>query len=144
MNGAHYKRFLVGIIFGFFIVFISNTVFGFFKKEAIPKTQAFSFGLPFGGPITRIQYDCCNGIIVTVNNYNLFPTSSGPKDLLFTPGGSRLFANYQINTPGVCVKGDAVPVGLCVLADAECEGTSRLDGTIMIVGTTLVPTMCSI
>lgn len=141
MNSAHYKRFLAGIVLGFFIVFISTTVFSFLKKEAIPETQAFSFGLPFGGPITRIQYDCCNGIIVTVNNYNLFPTSAGPKDLLFTTG-SRLFTNYQISTPGICTVGDAVPVGLCVEIEEECEGASRVDGTIMIVGTSLAPTMC--
>jgi hypothetical protein len=83
---------------------------------------------------------------VTVENYNKFPSSTGPKNLLFT-AGSRLFANYQIETSGICVNGDAIPIGICQLYESypnPCDETETLDGTITIVGTNLTPTFCAL
>jgi hypothetical protein len=133
------KQLLIGYAIGFSFSLIMAVLLYIPHKEIVPTASAFSYGIPFGGPSTRISYDCCYGIIVTMNNY---ADNNKQIDLMFYWGLSSLYANYMIETPRECILGDAAPGGLCLKDGEECEGGDTTDGTITIVGTTYAPTSC--
>ena len=97
--------------------------------------SAFSFGLPFGGPISDVDLTtCCGAAIITVDNYN--PTWEGDQELLYYYG-SPLFENYNLFTTNNNVVGDAIPIGICLEISSypPCTDISTYDGIITIVGT---------
>lgn len=95
--------------------------------------SAFSFGLPFGGPISEVSFtECCGAALVTVDNAN--PQFEGDQELVWYYNG--LYENYNVVTTNNNLVGDAIPyVGLCLPIDEECESVDFKDGIITIVGT---------
>lgn len=118
---------------------ILGFLIGFGILLLIPVARpAAALGLPntgglgeklIGGQIQMVTL-CCNGVKVKVGD---------PKggEFLFVPGQSKLYAYYNIFTPGVWVLGTASPIAICqkLLAFPPCVQTESLDGTIKIVGT---------
>lgn len=133
------KQLLVGYAIGFSFSLIMTVSLYVPHKAIIPEATAFSYGLPFGGPSTQISYDCCYGMIVTMNNY---ADNNKSIKLMFYWGISRLYENYMIATPRECILGDAFPYGLCTKKNQRCMGGDTTDGSIMIVGTSQTPTSC--
>jgi len=91
------------------------------------KANALGLTHVFSGRINMITI-CCNGLNVII----------GSKNYIFTVG-SRLYLWYNL-TPGQCVMGDALPVGVCLspIAWPPCSiPIPATGGTINMVGTTL-------
>lgn len=128
------KLFSISFLASFFIVVLVKILITG-GINSIPETQAFSFGLPFGGNTYYVNY-CCTGVVNTIRNKNEFVTSTGVKDILMI---GRLFQNYNIYSQGICHTGDAFPAGICLEEEEECEGGDAVDGTMTIDGTNLIP-----
>jgi len=124
---------LTALFLAFLLMFFSYWILSFVQGNLIQKSEAFTFGMPFGGPIMMTEA-CCNGLKVTVDNYN--PMFQGQKKLMLMPGLSRIFMNYRV-MPGSYTVGDALPAGICVkpFTFPPCTSSESVDGTIMMIGT---------
>lgn len=133
------KYVLIGYAVGFSVSLLAVTFSYVSEKGIVPKATAISPFMPFGGPITYVEYKCCYGLIVHISNY---AKKGLPEKYMYYEGATQLYANYMIETQGECTLGNALPSGLCIEADEECEGESETDGTMLSVGTTLTPAFC--
>lgn len=87
---------------------------------------------PFGGDITEVKYDCCNGHIVVVDDI----VGGRSLDLLFSFASILgLYPEYQVYSSGAKALGNYQQGAQCVSIDEECESTENVDGEITIIGT---------
>lgn len=81
----------------------------------------------FGGRITMVTYCTCSAsILLDIQDY-----TRGYVSVLYTPGVSRLYANYQVFSPGPSVIGGYVSGGTCqVYSGTQCNSQGSPMGTI--------------
>ncbi len=89
--------------------------------------------LPFGGEITEVSFECCNGHFVTVDNL----VDNQSIELFYNWFTSRLYEEYSIWGTGPNVVGNYMPGGFCLQPASwpPCTDVEVVDYTITIVGT---------
>ncbi len=81
----------------------------------------------FGGRITNVTYCTCSASILL----DIQDTLRGYVSVLYTPGVSRLYANYQVFTTGPNVIGGYTSGGTCqVYSGTQCNSQGSPMGTI--------------
>lgn len=89
--------------------------------------------LNFGGMINRVTYcTCSNSILLDINDVRGSMVS-----VLYSNGGSTLYSNYNVYTPGVNVVGDYTSGGgSCLVYHGEdCSAEGSPQGTVIKIGT---------
>ena len=132
MNIPHSIQIFISIIIALCIIVSSVYMSGILQLKS---TNAFTFGLPFGGRISRVTPCVCNGgFMISINNFNT--SRPGPINLLFLFGFSRLFERYS-PVPGRWTVGDAAPaIGRCRNpCISGCCTSGQFQGVISIIGT---------
>lgn len=85
----------------------------------------------FGGQVTQTQQCTCSGsTMVTIKDVRGQTIS-----LIYQPGASTLYANYNIYSTNVNVLGTYVSGGVCLMVGEPCETTGNPQGTIQQIGT---------
>lgn len=117
----------------FAYIIISTLIFAaVFFAASLPKSQAQSAALGFGGLITQVTYCTCSGNILLW----IGPPSS--RSFLFQPGLSVLFIYGQIFRAGPYTVGTYSPGGECLVDDGEdCSSRPVTGGTIRTIGTSI-------
>jgi hypothetical protein len=90
----------------------------------------------FGGRITNVTYcTCMASVLLDINDVR-----GESKSLLFMPGASMLYSQYNVYTPGVTVLGDYTPGGgACLVYHGEdCTSEGNPQGTIHQIGTNAI------
>ncbi|TSC61454.1 MAG: hypothetical protein G01um101448_342 [Parcubacteria group bacterium Gr01-1014_48] len=101
---------------------------GFFELQRLAVQAQMPF--IFGGRIKKVEVCTCSGSL------NLTIGLPRPRQLLYVPGASILYAFYQIFRPGPWTLGMYTPGAVCLMAQKFCTPvTIPPIGTIRIVGT---------
>ncbi len=92
---------------------------------------------PFGGLSTEVFYcDCSDNIAVTINDLTISPPLAEP--IIYQPGVTTLYPFGQITTVGVWTLGLWQPGGECRYSVAKGCSTLSTQGTMTMVGTSMV------
>lgn len=86
----------------------------------------------FGGSVSKVTRCTCS----SSSMLDIDDVRGSQIQLIYTPGSSRLYANYNVNGTGQNVLGTYAGGGQCmVLRGEECESEGNPRGTIQMIGT---------
>lgn len=123
VKGSRYLAFFVVVLLGAVIAYSISI-----------RSVVAGPGQPFGGQITSIFYCGCSG------NYEVFfidltfPTGVTPLPLLYEPGGTITYLNYNQTTPGAWILGTWTPGGVCLTGKWCFPHFIQPAGTMYMVG----------